>query len=356
MEEKLVHWFEEIGKEYNDVVGKKCANLGEMTRMGLPVPPGFAISIEFYRRFLRESGAGDEMARYVEKMGDLKGRGIEVFEEMSRTLQGIIQERKMPSHLKELIIRYYEDLCQRVGIPELAVSVRSAGTESRPGMFDTYLNVKGAEEVVRHVKKVWASAFTPRAIAFRVSKEIPILGDELGVGVVKMVRAKASGIGFTVDPVTGDTSKIIIEANWGLGEGVVSGAENVDKFMLDKGTLQILERTVGKKSKCVAMKEMGAEWIEVPREKQDIPCLNDDEILEVAKLAKHLEERFGRPQDMEWAIDEEMSFPEGLFLLQTRPAKFRSVSDQIAEKITELFRDLDLSKAVDRLKDIQFKF
>jgi len=356
MKEKLIYWFEEIGKEYNNAVGKKCANLGEMTRMGLPVPPGFAISIEFYRLYLRESGAGKEMTRYVEEMGDLKGKGVGIFEEMSQTLQGIIEDKEVPPHLEEMIVRHYEELCKRVGVFELAVSVRSAGTESRPGMFDTYLNVKGAKEVVRHVKKVWASAFTPRAIAFRANKGIPILGDELGVGVVKMVKAKASGIGFTVDPVTGDTSKVIIEANWGLGEGVVSGAENVDKFVLDKETLQIIERMVGKKSKCVAMKERGAEWIEVPPHKQDVPCLSDEEIVGVAKLAKLLEERFSRPQDMEWAIDEELPFAKGLFLLQTRPAKFTPVSDQIAERITGLFRDLDLSEVANKIKNIDFKF
>lgn len=327
-----------------------------MTKRGFPVPPGFAISIEFYRKFLKESGAGEEMAQYIEKVGDVKRRGVGVFEEMSRTFQEIIEQRPMPPHLQELIAYYYKELCQRVGIPDVAVSVRSAGTESRPGMFSTYLNVRGIEEVVKHVKKVWASAFTSRAIAFRVAKDIPILGDELGVGVVKMVKAKVSGIAFTVDPITGDTSKIIIEANWGLGEGVVSGAENVDKFVLEKDTLKILEKVVGKKSRCVMMKEKGVEWVNVPSEKQDVVCLNDEEIVEVAKLAKHLEECFGCPQDMEWAIDEEMPFPKGLFLLQTRPAKFESVSDQIAEKIVSLFRDLDLSKVADKIRDIRFTF
>ena len=100
---------------------------------------------------------------------------------------------------------------------DAAVSVRSAGTESRPGMFETYLNVRGADDLLEKVKKVWASAYTARAVAFRVNKNLPVIGDELGVAIPKMVNSRSSGVSFTVDPVTGDDSKIILEANWGPG-------------------------------------------------------------------------------------------------------------------------------------------
>jgi pyruvate,water dikinase len=340
--ERLIFWFEELGQEHNNTVGKKCANLGEMTRMGLPVPPGFALSIDMYRKFIRETGAEEEMSHYVEGLGELKGKGIALFEEMSHTLQGIIEGTETPPAITGEIIRSYDELCKRTGIPDVAVSVRSAGTESRPGMFETYLNVKGREDLLDKVKKVWASAYTTRAIALRVNKDLPILGDELGVAVPKMVNARASGIGFTVDPVTGDASKVIIEANWGLGEGVVSGAESVDSFLVDKGSLKVIERNVGKKSRCVLYREKGAGWEDVDVDKQSIPCLSDDEIQEIAKAALSLEERLGCAQDMEWAIDQDLPFPQNLFHLQTRPAKVqakkpKSTTDQIVDLIAKRY-------------------
>ena len=340
--DKLIFWFEEVGKEHNDAVGKKCANLGVMCQMGLPVPPGFAISVDLYKRFVQETGAIEEISRYVMTLGELKGQGIKVFENVSETIQGIIEGKEMPTWVKGWISSYYDELCKKVGIHDVAVSVRSAGTESRPGMFETYLNVKGTDEVLDKVKKVWASAYTTRAIAFRVNKDLPVIGDELGVAVPKMVNACSAGIGFTVDPITGDASKVVIECNWGLGEGVVSGVESVDRFVVDKESLEITERMVGKKTKQVLNKGKGVAWEEVPLDKQSLPSLSDVEIKEVAKLGKTLEERLGCPQDIEWAIDLDFPLSQNIFLLQTRPAKVAvkkplSTTDRIIDLMAKKF-------------------
>lgn len=341
--EKLIFWFDELGKEHNDVVGKKCANLGQMTRMGLAVPPGFAISIDMYRRFIKETGAGDEMSSQVKDFGEVRGMGIQVFETMSENLRGVIEGKEMPSSLREGITSCYTELCNKTGIKDVAVSVRSAGTESRPGMFETYLNVRGTEGVMEKVKKVWASAFTPRAIAFRVNKGLPVLGDELGVAVPKMVNARASGIAFTVNPIDGDPSKITIEANWGLGEGVVSGAESVDTFQVDKDSLEIVSRNVGNKQRGVFYTETGADWADIPAKMRGAPCLSDAEIVEIARVAKSAEETLGCPQDMEWAIDQDMDFSQNLFWVQTRPAKVaakkvESPASHIADLMAKKFR------------------
>ena len=340
--EKSIFWFDELGKEHNNLVGKKCANLGQMTRMGLAVPPGFAISIAMYQRFIRETGTADEMASYVGGLGELKGSGIAVFEEMSRTLRSMIESREMPSSIRDAITSYYTTLCNKTGIEDVPVSVRSAGTESRPGMFETYLNVRGIGEVSAKVKKVWASAYTARAVAFRVNKGLPVLGDELGVAILKMVNARGSGITFTVDPVTADASKIILEANWGLGEGVVSGAESVDGFVVDKESMEIVARHVGHKVKCVVYTKDGADWADVPAHMQGMPCISDEEILEIARVAESAEKILDGPQDMEWAVDQDLPFPESLFWLQTRPAKVAakkkvSASSHIAELIAKKF-------------------
>jgi pyruvate,water dikinase len=150
----MIYWFDELGREHNDMVGKKCANLGQMTRMGLAVPPGFALSLDAYRLFLKESGLAGEMERYVQKFGDLKGQGISVFDEMSKTLRGMIESREIPGSLKTQILGFYKDLSRRLGIDNPAISVRSAGTESRPGMFETYLNVRGEEDLLPLFRRV----------------------------------------------------------------------------------------------------------------------------------------------------------------------------------------------------------
>ena len=357
MEKKFVLWFEEGGKELVNVIGKKCANLCEMTKLGLRVPPGFVISIEAYRKFIEEKKVLEKMQEYIQTLGEIKEKGIGIFEEMSQVLRRMIEEAEMPSYLEEQISSYYETLCKKVGVSELGVSVRSAGVESRPGMFETYLNVKGKEEVIEKVKKVWASAYTPRAIAFRVNKGLPVLGDELGVAVVKMVNAKAAGVCFTVEPIKGDSSKILIEANWGLGEGVVSGGEAVDRYVVDKSSLEIIEKVPGNKTKCVVRGERGTKWQEVPPEKQKVLCLADEEVREIAQLGILLEKHFGVPQDVEWAIDLDLPFPQNVFLLQTRPAKVmerRSPEEEIAKRISTLHRRITIDKA--RLKEIEFKF
>jgi len=359
--EKLVFWFEELGKEHNDAVGKKCANLGEMTRMGLPVPPGFALSIGMYESFLRESAVDKKISSYVSGVGNLAGASITRFEEVSQHLRSMIEEATVPKDVEAEIVSHYEQLCDKLGALDVAVSVRSAGTASRPGMFETYLNVKGKGEVLSKVKKVWASAFTPRAIAFRANKGIAIDADKLGVAVVKMVNARSAGIGFTADPVTGDASKVVIEANWGLGEGVVSGEESVDRFVVDKQSLEVLERAVGKKLKQVVNTEEGAEWRDMPPEMQSVPCLTDSEIKGVVELAKHLEEKLGQAQDMEWAIDPDFPDRQNVFLLQTRPEKIfarepESATDQLADKLVSGFKQIDLSEAKKKIKGIEFRF
>jgi pyruvate,water dikinase len=318
---KLIFRFEELGQEHGELVGKKCANLGEMTRMGLPVPPGFALSIDMYRRFAKESGAAGEISRYISRLGKLKGQNITVFDKISRDIRGMIESKEIPESIRKMVGSYYQELGK-----DVAVSVRSAGTESRPGMFETYLNVIGIEDVLDKVKRVWASAYTARAIAFRVNKGIPIMGDELGVAVTKMVNARSA-----------DTSKIVIDANWGLGEGVVSGAESVDRFVVDKKGFAVLDTYIGKKAKQVINKKRGVGWEEVPLKKQSAPCLSNDEVVAVAKLAMSLEEHLGKPQDVEWVIDPDFPPPNNILILQTRPAE---VAAKKAESVTDRMIDL----------------
>lgn len=339
---KLIFRFEELGQEHKKLVGKKCANLGEMQRLGLPVPPGFATTIAMYRRFARETGAAAEITEYVNRMGQLKGKSIAVFDEMSLKIRGIIEGKEMPAALVKTIAAHYKELEKKGEKPDGAVSVRSSGTESRPGMFETYLNVVGIEDVLDKIKKVWSSAYTARAIALRVNKDIAVTNDELGVAVAQMVNARSAGIAFTLDPVTGDTSRVIINSSWGLGEGVVSGTEDVDRFVVDKATLEILDSSIGKKARKVVSGKRGVGRDNVPARQQSAPSLSNDEIVAITRIALKLEEHFGRPQDTEWAIDTGASSPDKILLLQTRPAKLtvrkpESVTDRMIDLIVQKF-------------------
>jgi pyruvate,water dikinase len=344
--EKFIHWLEEVGGKDGPLVGNKCANLGEMIQLGMRVPPGFAISAHCYNQFVEKTGTVKEILGYINSTGIIEG--IEKLDEASRMIRAMIEHKEIPHDLKAEIVSAYKTLCDKMGTADAPVAVRSSGLAedsagaSFAGQFESYLNVKGEKELLEKVKIVWSSAFTARAISYRIRKGLAIEGDSIGVAVLAMVNARASGISFTVDPVTGDPKKIIIEANWGLGEGVVSGAESVDGFVVNKEDLEVISTHVGKKTRCVVNMEQGAEWADVPAHMQGIACIGEEEIKEIAQVAKSVEKSFDCPQDMEWAIDQNLPFPESLFFLQTRPAmaqvkKPESTTDRMIDMIAKRF-------------------
>ncbi len=339
MSEKYIFWFEELGQGFNDLVGKKCANLGEMAKLGMPVPPGFALSVKAYEEFMERTNATKEIRDYLKRFsGGIKT--IEQFNEASREIRQIVESKEMPEGMKKLILAFYDDLCEKCHVNEVAVATRSAGPVSHPGQYETYLNVKGKEDLLKKIIKVWASTFNSRSLAFRSRKGLPLESDPIGVAVLKMVKARSAGVVFTADPNTGDLSKMILEANWGLGESVVSGELVPDTYILDKETLKVCERKLGTKQKYVIFKELGVSEEETPPDKRCAYCLNDEEVVEVGRLALTLEKHFGVPQDAEWAVDEDYPFPKNIILLQTRPAVIvqkKSPVDQIVDLMLKRF-------------------
>jgi len=323
--EKLIYWFEEIGAKNGHLVGNKCANLGEMIQLGVRISQGFAVSANCYIRFVEETGAKQEIIEYIRSQDKIEG--IRELDEASRKIRAMIEDKELPGDMKDKIASAYELLSKKMGTHDAYVAVRSSSLSedsvgaSFAGQFESYLNVKGNEDLFNKVKKVWSSTFTSRAISYRTIKKMAPEGDSIGVAVLAMVNARSSGITFTVDPVTDDFSKMIIEANWGLGEGVVSGGECVDGFVVDKESLNVIKSHIANKVQCVVRKEDGTRWAEVPAHMQAMPCISDEEVKEIAKVARYVEASLGCPQDMEWAIDQDLPFPDNIFWLQTRPAK-----------------------------------
>ncbi len=324
MPEKWIYWLKELGQGNNDIVGKKCANLGEMMKGGFNVPPGYALSVEAYKRFMNETTATERLLKYLE---DFKADPNNVsdtlkYEKASQDIREIVESIGMPSDMEETVRSYYSELCKIAGVVDsVKVATRSAGPVSHPGQYETYLNVSGADDVVQNVKRVWSSTFNTRSIIARARLGLPLHYDPIGVAVLTMVDAKAAGVMFTVNPLNGDESKVVIEGSFGFGEAVVSGNVTPDRFLVDKVTFEIEEKVISDKiSEYVynsKTKEM--EYRELPTDKRKLSCLEDREIIELTKIAKNVETHFGCLQDIEYSISASLPFPQGIFLVQARP-------------------------------------
>lgn len=342
MRDPSIHWLHELGQEHNDVVGKKCANLGEMTRLGMQIPPGFAISVDACRKYMELTGVSGRLTEYFARLGDELKRSFSMQIEASRCAREMIRSTPMPTELGDDIEASYELLCDRCGTADVPVAVRSSGAVSMPGQMETYLQVRGSDEVKRRVVEVWESAFNTRAIAFRLERGMAVERASIGVGVMKMVNAKSAGVVLTVDPLTGETDRAVIEGNWGLGESVASGEMTPDHFVMMKETGAI-DRTIQRKARRVVSTATGTANTDVPEDLRDVPCLTDDEIRQIARGAMDVERHFGAPQDMEWVIDRELPFPQNVFWVQARPAKYTprtkaAETDYLVEQMARLFR------------------
>ncbi len=318
---KVIAWFHEVGKEDVGMVGGKGANLGEMAKAGFPIPPGFIVTAQAYFYFLDKSGLGPKIFSLLK---NLDVEDTATLQEVSKEIQSMIESAEMPPEIAVEIKRAYASLGSRdlgvVSVPEEPwVAVRSSATaEDLPeasfaGQQATYLYVKGGDNVVKYVKKCWASLFTARAIYYRAKQGFP--HEKVGIAVVvqRMVNSEVSGVMFTAHPVTGEP-KIIIEAAFGLGEAVVSGRVTPDEYIVDKNTFEILEKKIAEQKMMIVRKpEGGTMEVEVPPDMRKKQKLSDDKIIELAKIGRKIEEHYGHPQDIEWALEKGK-----LYIVQSR--------------------------------------
>jgi|SRR5680860_267760 len=305
-------------------VGGKNANLGEMIRVGIQVPPGFAVSVDAYHRFVEREGVGERI-EYLLTGVDVEDPGG--LEEKSGEIRELILNSGMPDDVAREIRASYGSLCSSCGQEDIPVAVRSSATaEDLPdasfaGQQDTYLWVMGAQSVLDHVLRCWASLFTARAVSYRAHQAYPQEKALISVGVQKMVNAKAAGVMFTLDPSTGDPSQVVIEGNWGLGETVAAGEVTPDYYRVDKVSGEINEERISHKHiECVPDPERGeACTVPMDSERADAACLERRELEELVRIAGRIEKHYGSGQDIEWAIDRDLPFPENVFVVQARP-------------------------------------
>ncbi len=324
--EIFVTWFEDLRKEDIPLVGGKNANLGEMIQAGIPVPPGFAVTAQAYEKFITETGIAQKIYRTIEET-TANAESPKQFETASQEVRKLIESTTIPDEIQKTVRKAYNELSRQANEAQVFVAVRSSATaEDLPdasfaGQQETYLNVRGEDELVNKTLRCWSSLFTPRAIFYRTEKGFRHEDVLISVGVQKMVDANTAGVTFTINPVTGEEDQIVIEANWGLGETVVSGEITPDHYVVDKKSLHIIDKRIARKTmQRIRNPETGeTEEVNVPEERQEEPCLTDEEIVKLAELAKRVEEHYGVPQDIEWAIDRNLSFPESVFIVQSRP-------------------------------------
>ncbi|MDR3553603.1 MAG: PEP/pyruvate-binding domain-containing protein [Syntrophobacteraceae bacterium] len=321
---KYVLWFQECDINSVPVVGGKCASLGELLKANIPVPPGFAVTTGTYNRFLEDNDLDREIKSMLKPIRPEDTAGME---RASQSIREMIEEKPISMELQDYIGEFYRLLSKRCQVPAVPVAVRSSATaEDLPGASfagqqDTFLWVRGTDGVLHHIRKCWSSLFTARAISYR--KQMGF-GDEqvsISVGIQKMVNAFAAGVMFTLNPGNGDRSTIVIDANWGFGESVVSGLCTPDNFKINKVTLEIMKRTISAKE-CYFTTNLETQEVEkheCPPERACNQCIIDDEAIELARIGKLIETHYCKPMDIEWALDKDLPANGRVLILQSRP-------------------------------------
>ncbi len=309
-------WFNEVTKNDVAIVGGKGANLGEMTGARIPVPPGFIVKVDAYYDFLKRANISGSIGKLLKPLDTNNSKQLS---QTAVKIKQMILDAAMPPELAQEIKKAYNKLGKGL------VAVRSSATaEDLPeasfaGQQSTFLNIQGEDEVVSSVKKCWASLFEPRAIYYREHYGFGHFKVGIAVPVQKMVQSQTSGVIFTIEPVTSYTGKIIIEAIYGLGEGLVSGEITPDLYIIDKEGPTIISKKISHQDRRLARNpEQGSQetntWQSVPLSNQGQQKVTDDGIIKLAELAQLIEDHYQSPQDIEWANEDGQ-----IFIVQTRP-------------------------------------
>ncbi|MCO4090331.1 MAG: phosphoenolpyruvate synthase, partial [Sphingorhabdus sp.] len=326
-------WFERLALDDVPIVGGKNASLGELIRQlgdaGVRVPNGFATTAQAFRDFITLSGIEPAMRDHIEHYR----KEAVTLQDTGHALRTLILASSLPDALVEDVCGAYAELAKRTALQDPAVAVRSSATaEDLPdasfaGQHETFLNIRGEKALLDACLRCFASLYTDRAISYREAKGFDHFSVALSVGVQQMVRADLAGSGvmFSIDTETGFPGVATISAAWGLGETIVQGAVNPDRFVVFKplleqpGACPIIEKTLGDKAiRMVYSKEGGQQTklVETTEAERGAFVLNDEEIIELARWAVAVERHYGRPMDLEWAKDGDDGL---LYLVQARP-------------------------------------
>jgi pyruvate, water dikinase len=327
--------------------GGKGANLGELRKAGLPVPPGFVIGAEAYAAFC---GADGLRTRIGSRLQSVDVSDQAALGEASAQVRKMVEAEPIPVAVSEAIQEAYGRLSN--GVSGRSVAVRSSATAedteeaSFAGMNETFLNVRGSDAVVDAVRRAWASLFGARTIYYRAARGFGHADMDIAVVVQAQIASTRAGVMFTIDPATGATDQIVIESSLGLGEAVVSGQVSPDRYVVDKESLSLLKREIRRKDISIDAQDGGGTRVrDVDPSERMLPSLTDDEARAIAELGRRIERHYGSPQDTEWCIDEGGS----VWMLQSRPVTaFGGDNSAVATSGVVLLRGLGAAPGVGR--------
>jgi pyruvate,water dikinase len=320
----VIAWFDAIGLEDRPAVGGKGGSLGELTKAGIAVPPGFVVRTEAFEQFVVALDAEQPLRALIEA---LDPDDLAKVQAVTAAIRERIELASLPASVDAAIREAWRRLAD-AGQP---VAVRSSATTedaedaSFAGLQDTYLWVIGEDQVVAKTRSCWASLYSVESVCYRRKHGLPEAGVAMGVVIPRMVDARSAGVMFTRSPTTGDRSVITIEGAWGLGSAVVSGEVTPDRWVVAKLTGEIPVRDISDKHiRQVPAPGGGIRDEATPGELRNAPCLSDAELQRLRDIARQAERHYGRPQDIEWAIEH----GGDILLLQSRPETVWSAKEQ----------------------------
>ena len=302
--------FGKIGKENTDLAGGKGASLGEMTKAGIPVPPGFVILADTFREVIKTNNLDDKIAEILKSV---KIEDTESVDEASKKIRELIAGAKTPENIESEILKSFDQLKAEHVAVRSSATAEDSSSASWAGELETYLNTT-REDLLETVKKCWSSLFTPRAIFYRIEKKMQNEDVAVAIVIQKMVESEISGVAFTVHPVTKDPNSMVIEAGWGLGEAIVGGQVTPDTYSIDKKNIKVVDIYQSEQEMMIVRDGNQTKEATVPAEKKDKQKLNEDQILELAEICLDIEKHYGKPQDIEWAFENNK-----FYIVQSRP-------------------------------------
>ena len=307
---KFIKTFKEINRRDIKIAGGKGANLGELAFIKMPVPPGFVVLASAFERFLKETDINVEIKAMLNRINI---EDLESVEESAEIIRRLIMEAEMPKSIEKEIMDSFEKLGAKYVAVRSSATAEDSKIDSWAGELETYLNTT-RKDLIKNVKKCWASLFAPRALFYRVKRGLKRKKVSVAVVVQKMIQSDVSGVCFTVHPVTKDRNQMVIEACWGLGELLVSGQQTPDTYVVEKNSLDILDINKNPQDKMIALDKSGNKTIPVLGLKKDRQKLSISQIKKIAEMSKRIEKHFKEPQDIEWALEKGK-----FYIVQTRP-------------------------------------
>jgi len=309
---EMIRDFKKITRSDASIAGGKGASLGEMTQVGIPVPPGFVVLSSAFEKFLENSDLNVEIDSILHSVNHKEMRTVE---NASEKIKDLILKAKMPNIIKEEITKEFKKLKFQFMAVRSSATAEDSSSAAWAGQLDTFLNTT-EKTLLANVQKCWASLFTPRAIFYRFEKGLHNSKISVAVVVQKMIESEVSGIAFSVHPVTQDRNQIIIEAGYGLGEAIVSGQITPDSYVIEKSPRRIIDKNISPQERGIyrKLKEGGNEWRNIPPDKGQQQKLTDEQIMELSELIIQIENHYNSPQDIEWALENNK-----FYITQSRP-------------------------------------